>query len=158
MARIDGGAALNGALAGGVATTLMTVFMKASQWTGLYRDAIPPEKITKRMLRAVGMSAHTNAASETALTAAGHWAFGMAGGAIFGVLHRFLRLPISAPVHGLIFGLLVWFVSYMGWIPAVGLLRHPKRQRWDQALMPALAHIVYGASLGVAFDRLAGRS
>ncbi len=157
MARIDR-SAMYGAVAGGVATTLMTIFMKASQWTGLYRDEIPPEKITKRALRFVGLGGRMNNASETALTGVAHWAFGMAGGAVFGVLHRFLRLPISAPIHGLIFGLLVWFVSYMGWIPALRLLRHPKDQRRDQALMPVLAHVVYGASLGAAFDRLEGRS
>lgn len=147
-----GRAAAGGAVAGGIATTAMTVFMKLAQWTGLYRDEIPPKKITGRALAAVGARARLDEEAETALTAAGHWAFGMLGGALFGGLHKLLRLPIPTFVHGIIFGLLVWLVSYLGWLPAAGLLRHPAHQRRDQALMPLLAHVVYGASLGAAFE------
>lgn len=59
--------------------------------------------------------------------------------------------PLSA---GIGYGLAVWTASYLGWIPALGILppatRHPPRR---VALMVA-AHVVWGATLGLFTDRL----
>ena len=145
----------DGAVAGALATTVMTAFMKAVQWSGFYRDdALPPEKITERVLDKTGVSAETDQRDETLIFVAAHWAFGMVAGALFGLLHRRLRPPVPTLVHGTIFGLLVWLVSYPGWVPALGLMRSPRRQRQDQAALPFLAHVVYGASLGLSFQSL----
>jgi XapX domain-containing protein len=145
-------AALDGTVAGAGATTLMTGFMKGSQWVGYYRDEIPPEKVTKGILRQAGAGSAVDEEHEQNLLATiGHWGFGMAAGALFGVLHTILRLPIPAPVHGTIFGLLVWLVSYMGWIPAANLIPPPTQQQREKARMPFYAHIVFGLSLGALF-------
>jgi hypothetical protein len=146
-------AALDGALAGAGATTLMTGFMKGSQWAGYYQDEIPPEKITKRSLWRAGASeAVDEEAEQVILTGLGHWAFGMVGGGIFGVLHKLLPVPVPATLHGLVFGLLVWYVSYKGWIPATGLIAPPERQPREIARMPLYAHVVYGSTLGALFS------
>ncbi len=54
------------------------------------------------------------------------------------------------------FGLAVWAGSYLGWLPAAGILRpateHPPRR---VALMIA-AHLVWGASAGLALGALSG--
>jgi hypothetical protein len=50
---------------------------------------------------------------------------------------------------GTLYGLVVWGASYLGLVPALGLLspatRHPRRRN---ALMIA-AHLVWGAALGL---------
>ena len=143
--------ALNGAFAGGVATTLMTGVMKLGQSAGLYQDEIPPVAITQNALDTAGLSQKVGDGEETALAGVSHWAFGMIAGALFGALHRLLRVPLAAPVHGTIFGLLVWLVSYAGWIPALRLFPAPWNQRPREALMPVVAHVVYGAALGATF-------
>jgi uncharacterized membrane protein YagU involved in acid resistance len=55
------------------------------------------------------------------------------------------------------FALLVWLVSYLGWIPAANILPpatdQPKRRN---ALMIA-AHVVWGVSLGSVFALLTDR-
>lgn len=146
--------AQHGAYAGALATVAMTGFMKASQWSGLYRDEIPPTKLVSRSLTRLGLRAKTGNQAETGLIAAGHWAFGMAAGSVFGLLHRRSRGQLRALIAGVGFGLLIWAISYMGWIPALGLLRGPWRQRRAQAYMPLLAHVVYGAALGLAAEAL----
>jgi hypothetical protein len=54
------------------------------------------------------------------------------------------------------FGVAVWAGSYLGWLPAAGILspatEHPPRRN---ALMIA-SHVVWGATAGVVFDKLAG--
>ena len=149
--------ALNGAFAGGVATTLMTGVMKLWQWAGFYQAEIPPVEITQTALETAGLSASVGEAEETALVGFNHWAFGMVAGALFGTLHRLLRVPLAAPVHGTIFGLLVWLVSYAGWIPALRLIPAPWNQRPQEALMPAVAHVVYGVTLGETFRAMEDR-
>jgi len=55
---------------------------------------------------------------------------------------------------GASFGVGVWAASYLGWIPAVGLLapatRHPRHR---SALMLA-AHVVWGASLAAGLREI----
>jgi hypothetical protein len=55
---------------------------------------------------------------------------------------------------GVGFGLAVWAVSYLGWLPAAGILspatEHPARRN---ALMIG-AHVVWGATTGLAVGRL----
>jgi uncharacterized membrane protein YagU involved in acid resistance len=57
-------------------------------------------------------------------------------------------------VNGVAYGLGVWTASYLGLLPALGLLapatEHPARRN---ALMIA-AHVVWGASLGITAKRL----
>ena len=150
-------AVMNGAIAGGIATTLMTAFMKAYQATDLYRGKLPPTRVTEKSLDATGVDYDEGGTTEVVTIAAGHWGYGMAGGAFFAALRRLLGISIPAVLHGTLFGLLVWGVSYMGWVPAAGIMPPPWRQRSEQALMPLLAHVVYGSVLGVAFDRLERR-
>ena len=66
---------------------------------------------------------------------------------------------VSAPpaLKGAAFGLGVWSVSYLGLMPALGVLspatEHPGRRN---ALMIA-AHLVWGSATGIVFDRLQKR-
>ena len=141
----------DGAMAGLAATLPMSAVMQAAKTAGLMPEQ-PPERITERALRAVGV--HLSERESDGASAAAHLAFGAAAGALFGVLHRRIRPPVPAAAHGVVFGLLVYGASYEGWIPSLGLLAPPARE--DSGIQPAMmaAHVVYGAALGAALQRL----
>ncbi len=78
-----------------------------------------------------------------------HFAYGALAGAVYA---RTLGRPTSS--GGAIYGLLVWIASYLGWIPASGLLKpatgHPPRRN---ALMIA-AHLVWGTVLAFSINEI----
>ena len=56
---------------------------------------------------------------------------------------------LVAFVNGVaLFGIAVWAVSYAGWVPKLGLMQPPSRDRPGRPTAMILAHLVYGATLG----------
>jgi len=51
------------------------------------------------------------------------------------------------------FGLGVWAASYVGWIPALGLLPPPGKDNPRRAWTILTAHVVYGAILGATLAK-----
>ena len=149
-------AGMNGSIAGAVATTTMTGFMRLTQQTGFYQKELPPTKVTRAATKTLGVEQFVSSEGETLLTGLAHWAFGMVGGAVFGVVSK-TNNRIPARFGGLVFGLLVWMVSYMGWIPALRILPMPWNERGKHGLMPFIAHVIYGATLGIVVRRLEHR-
>jgi uncharacterized membrane protein YagU involved in acid resistance len=80
------------------------------------------------------------------LTLLAHFGYGTAVGALYAPIAP--RGWAASTLGGVGYGLLVWAGSYLGLLPAIGLLspatRHPPRRN---ALMIA-AHVVWGATLG----------
>jgi hypothetical protein len=72
-----------------------------------------------------------------------HWAFGAAGGAVFGALPRGLR---RRPWAGPVYGLAVWLGFEMGIAPALGLSQ-ATRVRLVDRLALAADHLLYGLVL-----------
>jgi hypothetical protein len=139
---------IRGAFAGTIATALMSALMLAARRLGI-TGTLPPEKITAKMLRRHGI--HADRGQQDALAAGLHFAFGAAAGGAFGVVAR--RVPVPSVPLGIAYGAAIWGVSYMGWVPSMGLMRRADHdQRGRQAVMLA-GHLVFGATLGV----LAGR-
>lgn len=140
-----------GTLGGVLGTLAMSVVMIAGQRLGLMGQQ-PPEKIAVGTIRAFGGDA-SDPRLRKPLAAAGHLGFGAGTGGLFGFLHRHLRLGLPAELHGVVFALGVWAVSYKGWIPAVGIMPQPERDRPGRPLVMILAHVVYGAVLGRTVGR-----
>ena len=140
---------LAGALAGLAATVPMTVAMEAMhrRLPQRQRYPLPPRKITMRAAGAVGVRHKLDEPERLGLTLAAHFGYGTAAGALYGPLSNRVKGP--AAVKGMGYGLLVWAGSYLGLLPALGLLSpatdHPPRRN---ALMIA-AHLVWGATLGL---------
>lgn len=136
---------LLGAAAGFAATVPMTVVMKAlhSQLPREENYPLPPREIIDETARRVELHDDLSEETKTALTFAGHFAYGTATGAIYPLL-----VSNPNPINGAIYGLGVWGASYLGWLPAAGILgsatKHPARR---VALMVA-AHLVWGATAG----------
>ncbi|HEX2725772.1 MAG TPA: DUF6789 family protein [Beijerinckiaceae bacterium] len=145
---------LLGAAAGLAATGPMTAVMKAlhTQLPPGEQYPLPPRQITMNVARTAGVEP-VRESDRKALTIASHFAYGAACGALYaGVADRLPGHPVA---KGIGFGLAVWAGSYLGWLPAAGLLspatEHPARRN---ALMIA-AHVVWGATAGAAYSRMA---
>jgi uncharacterized membrane protein YagU involved in acid resistance len=146
---------LAGAIAGTVATAPMTVAMKALQQaapSARWR-AIPPREITRELAQRAGLAPARNGAAEDAATTLNHFGYGGAVGALYP--YTAARLPAPTLVRGMAFGVGVWAASYLGWLPAAGILRPATREPAGRNAMMIGAHLVWGAATALLADRLA---
>jgi hypothetical protein len=129
-----------GCLAGLAASVPMTATMERLQRRLPQPDRfeLPPAELTSEAGLPHG----------PAPTLVAHFLYGGLMGALFGLQER------RSAVAGASFGVGVWAASYLGWIPAAGLLapatRHPLRRT---ALM-LIAHVVWGASLAASLREI----
>ena len=156
---VDRWATGSGAITGLVATIPMTLAMELMQRRLPIheRGRLPPRKIAMRVARRLGMQAHLDQRQRDAVTLVTHFGFGAAAGALYApVAPRLNSLP---PVlGGILFGLAVWLVSYMGWLPAVGLFGPATRDASRRTALMIAAHLVWGAAVGLVFDLLSART
>lgn len=144
-----------GGISGFIATAPMTAAMEAMHrqlpWYEQY--PLPPREITEKMAEEAGMDDNLDEEEQVEATLVNHFAYGAACGTVYGMMAR--HLPGPPVAHGIGFGLVVWTGSYLGLLPALGILKpateHPARRN---ALMIA-AHVVWGAAAGMAFNALA---
>lgn len=123
----------------------MSALMLAARRAGLM-GRMPPEKITARALDSLGI--RRSREQQDLLASLFHIGFGAAAGALFCPAQRALRLPLSPLLQGIAFGTGVWAVSYAVWVPALGIMAPPTRDRRARPQMMLAAHWVYGALLG----------
>ena len=144
---------LAGALAGLAATAPMSLAMVVMErflplWD---RYPLPPTQITGKISRVVGLRQHMDRSQRDAAVVVAHFAYGTLAGTLFPPVARTMRL--SPVLRGVVFGIAVWTGSYLGWLPALGVLRpateHPARRT---ALM-ITAHVIWGAVTGVLYER-----
>lgn len=143
--------ALEGALAGSAATLVMSAFMLLAQRHGAM-SKLPPREITEAAVDAAGAGARTDERTLDLLTAAAHIGFGAVAGSLFAVLRDALRLPLHAAVQGVAFATGVWTVSYMGWVPALGIMPPAHRDERGRPEAMVVAHWIYGAVLGFILE------
>jgi hypothetical protein len=145
-------AASKGALAGTIATVPMTAAMNAVHrlLPGHQRYELPPQALSSEVSRRAGASPPTRERVRRAGWLGPHLAFGCAAGAF---------LAASAPRHrptvsrGIAFGLGVWAVSYLGWIPALRLPHAAQREPASRNAMMVAAHVVWGATTAALLKR-----
>jgi hypothetical protein len=143
-------AAAAGVVEGLLATVAMSAVMLAAERAGLMGKQ-PPEKIVEHGLHR-GLNVEAGEATENRLAVLGHAAFGAGAGALYAILHSAVRRRPTIAT-GLAYGLGVWAVSYKGWVPALGIMPPPKRDRPGRPAAMIAAHVVYGATLGVRLGR-----
>jgi putative membrane protein len=154
---------LAGAAAGFTATVPMTAAMIGLHQTILparHRYPLPPRRITMNVARTFGVKHQLDETERKALTLAAHFGYGSAMGGLFALIAPRLdraggtRIPRVA--SGVGWGLIVWAGSYLGVLPALGLhepaTRHPARRN----VLMILAHVVWGATLGLLTAALPG--
>jgi uncharacterized membrane protein YagU involved in acid resistance len=141
---------LSGAVAGFAATVPMTAVMLTLHRGALpvhHRYPLPPRRITMRVAGKARVWHRLDENDRTAATYAAHFGYGTATGAVYGALAP--RLPGNPLLKGASYGLLVWALSYLGLLPALDLHRPATREPAERNALMILAHVVWGATLGV---------
>ena len=142
-------AAIDGAEGGAAGTLLMSLVMLGAKKAGLM-GKLPPKRITEAALQAAGET-QTNNETVDVLTTIAHFGYGIGAGVLFGVVVQRLRPSLDRGLLGVIYGSLIWFVSYKGWVPALGIMPPPERDRPYRPESMLVAHWVYGWTLGKVF-------
>ena len=131
------GSVLRGAWAGLMATAPMTVVLLVAQRLRLL-DEPPPVRIVHHLLPGL------DEATTRAVAGVAHAGYGAAGGAALALLAPAGRTRPAAAVG---YGLLVYVLSYQGWVPLMGVLPPAHRDRRSRVLAVVAAHVVYGLGL-----------
>ena len=110
-----------GALAGMIATFPMTVFMLVTHQLlpSWQKYALPPERITKKLVKRVSGGKRLSKAQLLGVTLLLHFGYGSNMGMFYAPIARKVNLPPA--LKGAIFGLVVWFASYVGIAPVIDL-------------------------------------
>jgi uncharacterized membrane protein YagU involved in acid resistance len=137
------GSVVAGAVGGAIATGAMTGVLAVSNARG-WLGTLPPQRIVERVTPPMDDD------TTKAVTTVSHVAYGVGAGALYGLLGGHRRRPaITAVAAGTAFGLAVWAVSYEGWVPAAGIMPPAHRDRPSRFATMIVAHVVYGAALGL---------
>lgn len=140
---------LIGAIAGFAGTMAMTAAMNR-----MHRRLPPNERYPLTPREIVDSTASKIEASPrdkngADITAAAHFAYGAIAGSVLGAAD-----PRMGRAAGAMAGIAVWTISYLGWIPGVGLLKpatlHPPRR--NQLMLAA--HVVWGAATAAGMREL----
>jgi hypothetical protein len=135
-----------GITGGALATVPMSAVMVGAQRLGLLGKH-PPEKITQAML--FGIGARPSRGQRKLLAVAAHFGFGAATGAVFSLARPGEPTLLRAALEGAAFGTAVWATSYIGLVPKLGIMPRPARDRPGRAPSMIVAHVVFGAALGM---------
>lgn len=148
---------LAGAVAGTLATVPMTAVMLAlfSRLPKAQKYPLPPYEITMMVTRrAGGLDRLMSQRARTFASLLAHFGYGACTGALYPYLGT--ENSRHPALWGGTYGVAVWVLSYLGWIPAARILRpateHPARRN---SLM-IVAHLVWGAATALISQRLVG--
>ena len=140
---------LLGGIAGIVGTMAMTAAMRRlhARLPDQERYPLTPREIIDSTAEQADVALTSEAAKD--VTTAAHFAYGAACGSILGAV-----APRAGAVTGAAAGVGVWLGSYLGWLPAAGILKpatdHPPRRN---GLMITV-HLVWGAATALAMREL----
>lgn len=145
---------VSGAIAGTVATLPMSWAMEVMHrlLPAGERDPLPPRQITERMSETVGLHDRLSDEQRLWLSLVAHLGYGAAAGVVYACGERHVALrPL---VKGTGYGLIVWAGSYLGLIPALGIVRPVTQQPTRRNMLMIVAHLVWGSAVGIAVDGL----
>ena len=136
---------IRGTAAGLLATLAMSIIIAASRASLLFRTP-PPLEIIENIQTRLGLR-HQKLPEPVfqASWVVAHAAYGAICGALYAVLRP--RLPQSRTFIGLLYGALVWVISYLGVLPALKLYPWPDEDTRLRRATMIIAHGVYGLTL-----------
>jgi uncharacterized membrane protein YagU involved in acid resistance len=145
---------LKGALAGFMATAPMSTSMLVG-WRllpGREKYHLPPRLITEEITERVGIGDQMGENELRGLTILSHFGYGAVFGAIYALFEH--QIPLHSSLKGALAGVALWAGSYLGWLPALGILTPATRHPWRRNLLMIVAHVIWGVSLGEGLRKL----
>lgn len=131
-----------GAVAGLCATMAMTMAMRRlhSMLPPGGQYPLPPSEIL------VSVGGSTSDKAHATRTVLAHFLYGSISGAVYPLV----RNKLDGPGYGLA----IWAASYLGWIPAAGILTPATKHPLSRNLLMLAAHVVWGAALATGVREL----
>lgn len=134
-----------GAVAGFVGTMAMTSAMRQLHARLPAKERYP---LTPREIVDAALDPPNEAAKD--LTVATHFLYGAGCGAIVAAAE-----PRPSKRLGAAAGVVIWLASYMGWIPALNLLKPATRHPFRRNALMIGVHLVWGTATAAAMRELA---
>ena len=135
-----------GVAAGIVATTTMSAWMLFAKRIGWLNEQ-PPKLMTRRLAGRAGW--HVAGERLGVIATLTHFAIGMTAGAAFALFQQRRRAMPASVLAGIGYGLIVWFLGYVAVLPPLDLMPPPGDGERRRTSAMTIAHVVYGATLGV---------
>ena len=148
---------LSGAVAGFIGTAPMTACMVIG-WQLLpapEKYPLPPRQIVGEFAERLEIEEDLSEGQLLAATLLSHYSYGALFGSLFALLET--RISLLRSIKGMLAGLALWTGSYLGWLPALGILPPATRHPWRRNLLMIVAHMVWGLTMGVIFQKLESR-
>jgi uncharacterized membrane protein YagU involved in acid resistance len=161
QARQWGPPILAGAAAGLIASLPMAVVMMSlnrllpRRGRGVIEPfrPLPPKEITLELAERVGVEEVERPGRRWgAATWLGHLGYGAATASLYPLLTGWLRAPNV--VRGMLFAMLVWSASYLGWLPALDVLPPATKQSRRRNAVMILSHLSWGSMTALLSDIL----
>ena len=145
---------LEGAVAGALATVPMTLSMlwMYERLPRRERYPLPPREITEELAEEAHLASRLDDREMREATLAAHFGYGAGMGALYGAFAR--AVPGHPALKGTAFGVAVWTGSYLGLLPAAGILEPATKHPAHRNELMIAAHLVWGSSLGWIEERL----
>lgn len=146
-----------GALAGLGATVTMTAVLVLARRLGGLGD-YPPQHLLVHGLVKAGLLGELDPEDRRPIGWIAHAGYGAAAGAAYGAVRDAARRRRRFPgigqgvITGLLWGLGVWAVSYLGWVPLFRRIPPRTRDPEGRTVPTFAAHVVFGASLGALYE------
>lgn len=129
----------------------MTVPILLSQRLHLLHTP-PPVEISDNVARRTWLLPDRSHKSFPLVWIGAHLSYGMVCATVYSLTRRFL--PGSHSLAGLIFGLVVWAVSYLGYVPALRLYPWPADDSRPRQIVMVVAHALFGLTVAEASRRM----
>jgi putative membrane protein len=145
-------------LAGFLGTAAMTVAMLVMHRAlpRSQRKPLPPYHISMNAAERLGLREQLNKEQRFATTMVLHFGYGTIVGSCYAPLAHIIRG--RSLFKGMLFGVLVWGGSYLGWLPITGLLSSARHHAASRNALMIAAHLVWGATTAILCDEALGES
>ena len=143
-----------GALAGFIASIPMGLVMIGLNRLLSQGSAAPepPKEITAEMAHRANVEEVVPSGRKWGLsTWLGHLGYGAAAASLYPATAH--RMPLPDVVSGMLFGLMVWAGSYMGWLPAFNVLPPANQQSSRRNAIMIFTHLIWGSLTGLLVKR-----
>ncbi|GCE10798.1 DUF1440 domain-containing protein [Tengunoibacter tsumagoiensis] len=143
-----------GTVAGFVATVPMTAFMLIMHQLlpGSQQYELPPEEIVEEIIERAEVRGSVGKPQILGISLAAHFSYGSGMGSLYSILMQKLKWP---PIlKGSLFGLGIWMLSYLGWLPLGRFSAAAPKESARRNLLMIIAHLIWGATTGIVADQL----
>ena len=143
-----------GIVSGLIATAVMTLWMMVLQEaipTERHRR-LPPGDVAMGVAQKTGIAGKMDEPAKKAAIGISHFGFGIAASLLYALLFGpFQYLNVWS---GILFGSLIYLISYTGWIPLFRIMPFPTEMTGGRNFILISSHLLWGAVLGSAAQRL----